>query len=65
MKGVPTRKVLLQTLENFFYLQHEVKHIFINNPTFAKYSEEDEIYRKKMKVKILDEETWEKWCDLL
>ena len=38
MKGIPTGKVLLQTLENFFYLQHEVNHLFVNKPTFAKYS---------------------------
>ena len=64
MKGIPTAKVL-QTLENFFYLQHEVNHLFVNKPMFAKYSEADEIYCKMMKIKILDEETWEKWCDLL
>ena len=65
MKGIPTRKLLLQTLENFFYLQHEVNHIFVNKPTFAKYLEADEIYHKMMKIKIPDEETSEKWCDLL
>ena len=39
MKGVRTGKVLLQTLENFFYLQHEVNHLFVNKPTFSKYIE--------------------------
>ena len=65
MKGIPTGKVPLQTLENLFYLQHEINHIFVNNLTFAKYLEADEIYRKMMKIKIPNEETWEKWCDLL
>ena len=60
MKGIPTSKVLLETLENFFYLQHELNHLFVNKPTFGKYSEADEIYHKMMKIKITDEETWEK-----
>ena len=46
MKGIPIGKLLYQTFENLFYLQHEVKHLFINKPTFAKYIEVDEIYRK-------------------
>jgi len=33
MSGIPTGTVLYQTFENLFYLQHEVKHLFINNPT--------------------------------
>ena len=57
MKGIPTGKVLLQNLENFFYLKYEINHLFVNKPTFAKYSEADEIYRKMMNVKIPDEET--------
>ena len=65
MKGILTGKVLLQTLENFFYLQHEVNHLFLNKPTFSKYIEANKIYRRMMKFKLLDEETWEKWCDLL
>ena len=39
MKGMSTGKVLYQTFENLFYLQHEVKHLFVNKPTFAKYTE--------------------------
>lgn len=27
-KGMPTSKVLYQTFDNLFYLQHEVKHLF-------------------------------------
>jgi len=29
-KGMPTGKVLSQTFENLFYLQCEVKHLFVN-----------------------------------
>jgi len=44
MKGIPTRKLLYQIVENLFYLQREVKHLFINKRTFAKYTEANEIY---------------------
>jgi len=65
MKGMPTRKVLYQTFENLFYLQHEVKHLFVNRPTFAKYTEADEIYRKMVNIKLPDVDIWEKLNDLL
>jgi len=42
MKALPTGKVLYQTFENLFYLQHEVKHLFINKPIFSKYTKADE-----------------------
>lgn len=65
MKGMPIGKVLYQTFENLFYLQHEVKHPFVNKPTFAKYTEADEVYRRMVNIKLLDIETLEKINDLL
>lgn len=65
MKEIPTGKVLYHTFENLFYLQHEVKYLFINKPTFAKYTEADEIFRRMEKIKIPNAETWEKLNDLL
>ena len=65
MKGFPIGKVLLQTFENLFYFKDEVNPLFVNKPTFAKYSKAGDIYHNVMKIKIPDEETWEKWCDLL
>lgn len=65
MKGMPTGKVLYQTFENLFYLQHEVKHLFINKPTFSKYTEAEELYRKILNIQLTDEEIWEKLNDLL
>lgn len=43
MSGIPTSRVLYETFENLFYLQYEVKQLFITNPTFSKYIEADEI----------------------
>lgn len=65
IKEFPTSTVLYQTFENLFYLQHEVKHLFINKPTFSKYSEADEIYRRMLKIQLTDVETWQKLTDLL
>ena len=47
LKGIPTGKILYHTFENLFYLQHEVNHLFINKPTFSKYTEADEIYKRR------------------
>lgn len=60
MKGMPISKVLYQTFENLFYLQHEVKHLFVNKHTFSKYTEVGEIYRKMINIQLIDAETWEK-----
>ena len=45
IKALPTGKVLYNTFENLFFLQHEIKHLYITKPNFAKYTEADEIYR--------------------
>lgn len=50
MRALPTRKVPYQTFENLFDLQHEVKHLFFNKPTFSKYTEADEIYKRMLKI---------------
>ena len=65
IKALSTIKVLYNTFENLFFLQHEVKHLFMTKPNFAKYTEADEIYRRMMNVKLLDDKWWEKMIDLL
>jgi len=52
IKALPTGKVLYNTFENLFFLQHEIKHLFITKPNFAKYTEVDEIYRRMMNDKL-------------
>jgi len=34
-KALPTGKVLYDTLENLFFLEHEVKHLFLTKPNFS------------------------------
>ena len=65
IKSLPTGKVLYDTLENLFFLEHEVKHLFLTKPNFAKYTEADEIYRRMLKVRLLEVEWWEKVTYLL
>jgi len=52
LKGSMTTKAFLETMSNDFYVQNEVKHIFTMKPTFAKYTEVDEIYCKVTKLTI-------------
>jgi len=35
VKALPTGKVLYDNLENMFFLEHEVKHLFVNRPNFS------------------------------
>ena len=65
LQGIPSRKVLHKIFENLFYLQHEIKHIFVDKPTFSKYIEADENFRTMMKIKFPEAELWEKLIDLL
>jgi len=65
IKGSMKEKAFLKTMSNDFYVQNKVKHIFTVKPTFAKYTEVDEIYRRVIKRTIPDEKRWEELIDLL
>jgi len=65
MKSLPTGNVLYDGLENLFYIEHEVKHLFTSKPNFSKYTEADEVYRKMIRMKLLDSEWWTNLIDLL
>ena len=58
-------KAFLETLQFDLNIQHEIKHIFITKPTFSKYTEVDEIYRKLLKMSIPSKKRWDKLCELL
>ena len=55
-QGVPTSKVLCKSIENLFYLQHDIKHLFVVKPTFVRYTEANENFRKLTKIKLLEED---------
>lgn len=65
VKALPIGKVLYDCLENLFYIEHEVKHLFSSKPNFAKYTEVDEVYRKMIRMKLPNNEWWTSLIDLL
>ena len=64
-KGLPTGKILHDSLENLFYLEHEVKHLFPIQPTFFRYTETDETLRKLQRTRIPEAQWWEEMLDFL
>ena len=64
-RGSPSGKVVLQYFENLFFLQNEIKHIFIVKPKFSKYTEVDESYRKLKNMRIPSAEQWQEFTDLI
>lgn len=52
IKGHVIGKTFIEALEFDLTIKHEIKHIFMNKPTFEKYTEVDEIYRKLINISI-------------
>ena len=52
VKALPTGRVLYDSLENLFYIEHEVKHIFTIQPNFFRYTETDETLEKLQRHKF-------------
>jgi hypothetical protein len=65
IQGSITGKAFIDALQLDISIQHEIKHIFIIKPTFAKYTDMDEVYRRLLKVKVPIHLIWEELCDLL
>jgi hypothetical protein len=60
-----TGRAFMEALHLDFEIQHEIKHIFVVKPTFAKYTDMDEVYRRLLKVTVPTHIRWEELCDLL
>jgi hypothetical protein len=52
IQGSITRKDFLETVQLDLSIYHEIKYIFITKPTFSKYIDMDETYRRLLKVSI-------------
>jgi len=65
IQGSINGKAFLETLQLDLSIEHEIKYIFITKPTFAKYTEMDETYRRLLKVSIPSQKRWEDLCALL
>ena len=63
--ALPTGRNLHDRLENLFYLEHEVKHLFPVQPTFYRYTEADETLRKLQRTRIPKPQWWDEMLELL
>jgi hypothetical protein len=65
IQGNITGKAFLDALQFDIIIQHEIWYIFITKPTFAKYTEMDEVYRRLLKVSVPSHLRWEELCNLI
>jgi hypothetical protein len=65
IQGRITGKAFLDTLQLDISIQHEIRYIFLTKPTFTKYTEMDEVYRRLLKITMPSHLRWEELCDML
>jgi hypothetical protein len=65
IQGSITGKSFLDALQLDISIQHEIRYIFLTKPTFAKYTDMDEVYRRLLKVTVPSHLRWEELYDLL
>ena len=65
IQGSITGKEFIDALQWDISIQHEIRYIFLTKPTFAKYTEMDEVYQRLLKVKMPSHLRWEELCDLI
>jgi hypothetical protein len=65
IQGSITGKAFLESFQSDISIQHEIQYIFIIKPTFSKYTEMDEVYRRLLKVSVPSNLRWEELCNLI
>ena len=65
IRGLATLTLIVNTPKDAFFILHEIRHIFLVKPTFTKYTEMVEIYRRVIKISIPEMKRWEELLDLL
>ena len=65
IKGHMTGKDFLEALEFDLIIIHEIKHFFINKPTFERYTEVDEVFRRLINLDIPCQEGWDHLCETI
>jgi len=63
--AVPTGKSIYEKVRNLFHLEHELKYLFPNEPTFYKLTEADETLRKLRRTMIPDDQWWKEMLEVL
>jgi len=64
-KALPSGQSLYDSLENLFYIEHEVKHMFTIPPNFFRYIGTDKTVRKLQRHKLLGLEWWQSMLEIL
>lgn len=64
-KALPSGQALYNSLENLFYIEHEVKHLFTIPPNFFRYTEIDETLRKLQRHKLPGLKWWQSMLEIL
>jgi hypothetical protein len=65
IQGSIAGKAFMDALQLDISVQREIKYIFLIKPTFAKYTDMDEVYQRLLKVTVPSHLRWEELCDLL
>lgn len=65
IEGTLIGKEFMGGLSYDLLIKHEISHLFLSNPTFEKFIEVYEFYRKLIHFKLPNEQRWEKLCELL
>jgi len=64
-KTLPSGQTLYNNLENLFYIEHEVKHLFSIQPNFYRYTDADETLRNLLRHQLLEEQWWQIMLEIL
>jgi hypothetical protein len=65
IQGSIKGKAFLEFFQSNISIQHEIQYIFIIKPTFSKYTEMDEVYRRLLNVSVPSNLRWEELCNLI
>jgi len=57
-KALPSGHSLYDNLENMFFIEHEVRHIFTVQPTFFRYTDVDETLIKMHRHQLPNDQWW-------
>ena len=64
-KTLPSAQSLYSNLENMFYIEHEVQHLFTVQPNFYRYTDTDETLITLQRHQWLEEQWWQSMLEIL
>ena len=65
IKGNMTRKAFMEALDFDLIIKHEIRHLFINMPTFKIYTEVDEFFRRLVNLDTPSQEIRDHLCETI